>query len=1065
MPSRKKKLNENDSTRRVLQSDLHSPDFILKKIFRKDGPPLGSQFDSLPENAFSRPTPRSAKANSKKRRHASQQNEKPVKRRKGRISETTIPYHQLCNQHGNSVKRHGKGKGLMAVLQLTNYAARDFPMNGNYTIGATPKPISESEKPVKEKKKKMQRKPVTRNLKKAQERRKPLVRRKLESQKPCTLKQQRKEKCELVMEAGRCREHQNRFSMLPDDEELELRELQAGPNPPTCSAHFSSNPVHGCSFCKDLLAKFPPDSVVMKQPLQMQPWDSSPELVKKLFKVFHFLCTYAARIHMHSFTFDEFAHAFHDKGSLLLGRTNMTLLRVLLFDVEMELSNGFIPHLIKNSKFLRLLHWVEGQNLVLNFWKRSLNPMTWMEILRQVLIAAGFGLSHGALNEALSKEVNLMSKYGLRPGTLKGELFNNLLVQGNNGSKVSELAKSTAIVELNLAATTDELEVLICSVLSSDITLFEKIASSAYRVRINSVLHESESDQSDVDDFASIDDDSEDGSRYSSSDDSEFDSKISSPSKLKPRNSHKSISDVLAIDTEIDESHPGEVWLLGLTEGEYFDLSIEEKLNALVALIDLLSAGSTIRKEDAISSVAEGATDLTRISCGGKIKRSTGRQENFPGTVGGYTEQAVYISQANKGSSTEPVDSLAVNVREESSFGIKYPSDVEFEDVHPMQSIYLGSDRRYNRYWLFMGPCNDYDPGHKRIYFESSEDGHWEIISTAESLCTLLSALESRGSREGYLLSSLEKLKATLHETMSSISDNLGSRQPTQSDCSDLSTSRAESSSAVSDVDNNFWLSEIRNDHPVSTAAEVLETEKKRELEKQKWHRLQAFDSWVWNSFYLGLYAVKHGKKSFLNSLARCEHCHDLYWRDEKHCKICHTTFELDFDIEERYAIHTATCRKNGEGNVFPKHKVLSSQLQSLKAAIYAIESVMPEDALVGTWAKSAHNLWIKRLRRSSNLTEFLQVLADFVTSINEDWLHRCSSAYGSDSLVEEIIACFSSMPQTSSAVALWLVRLDDLIGLHLQRIPTENDTQLCTSSRGTRVICSVWHHLCLVAL
>lgn len=150
---------------------------------------------------------------------------------------------------------------------------------------------------------------------------------------------------------------------------------------------------------------------------------------------------------------------------------------------------------------------------------------------------------------------------------------------------------------MNLAATTDELEVLICSVLSSDITLFEKIASSAYRVRINSVLHESESDQSDVDDFASIDDDSEDGSRYSSSDDSEFDSKISSPSKLKPRNSHKSISDVLAIDTEIDESHPGEVWLLGLTEGEYFDLSIEEKLNALVALIDLLSAGSTIRKE------------------------------------------------------------------------------------------------------------------------------------------------------------------------------------------------------------------------------------------------------------------------------------------------------------------------------------------------------------------------------------------------------------------------------------------------------------------------------------
>lgn len=53
-------------------------------------------------------------------------------------------------------------------------------------------------------------------------------------------------------------------------------------------------------------------------------------------------------------------------------------------------------------------------------------------------------------------------------------------------------------------------------------------------------------------------------------------------------------------------------------------------------------------------------------------------------------------------------------------------------DIHPMQSIFLGSDRRYNRYWLFLGPCNAYDPGHRRIYYESSEDGHWEVIDTEE---------------------------------------------------------------------------------------------------------------------------------------------------------------------------------------------------------------------------------------------------------------------------------------------------------------------------------------------
>lgn len=38
-----------------------------------------------------------------------------------------------------------------------------------------------------------------------------------------------------------------------------------------------------------------------------------------------------------------------------------------------------------------------------------------------------------------------MVKYGLRPGTLKGELFKILLEQGNNGLKVSDLAKSLPV--------------------------------------------------------------------------------------------------------------------------------------------------------------------------------------------------------------------------------------------------------------------------------------------------------------------------------------------------------------------------------------------------------------------------------------------------------------------------------------------------------------------------------------------------------------------------------------------------------------------------------------------
>lgn len=208
-----------------------------------------------------------------------------------------------------------------------------------------------------------------------------------------------------------------------------------------------------------------------------------------------------------------------------------------------------------------------------------------------------------------------------------------------------------------------------------------------------------------------------------------------------------------------------------------------------------------------------------------------------------------------------------------------------------------------------------------------------------QALHALLSVLDDRGRREALLIESLEKREAFLCQAMSSrLLNNPEIRHLAQSDRSELDIVREDSSSPVSDVDNNLNLTEITTDSVPPSGAIVLEVGKKGEEHTQKWSRLQAFDVWIWNSFYLNLNAVKHGKRSYLDALTRCESCHDLYWRDEKHCRICHMTFELDFDLEERYTIHTATCRGRAENGTVPKYKILSSQLQSLKAAIHAIE-------------------------------------------------------------------------------------------------------------------------------
>nr|POE83223.1 hypothetical protein CFP56_53810 [Quercus suber] len=52
--------------------------------------------------------------------------------------------------------------------------------------------------------------------------------------------------------------------MLLDDEELELQELEGGPNPLRCSDCFAANGVHGWSLYEDFLTDFPPNFIVKK---------------------------------------------------------------------------------------------------------------------------------------------------------------------------------------------------------------------------------------------------------------------------------------------------------------------------------------------------------------------------------------------------------------------------------------------------------------------------------------------------------------------------------------------------------------------------------------------------------------------------------------------------------------------------------------------------------------------------------------------------------------------------------------------------------------------------------
>ncbi|KAG6482178.1 homeobox-DDT domain protein RLT3-like [Zingiber officinale] len=1020
---------------------LFSKDYILKKIYRKDGPALGKEFDP-PGNVFGHCTDLY-----KLQYSHSHGNRRMPKRSKSLVSSMLTS--KASNESNPFATKYGMGKGLMTVWRATQPNGQKLPDGGNCTASGNWMNLrsNDSHKTTFSfvSRQPQQRRSCMRHSyqKKSQDKRNQV--RKVASQNVVNAKETHLKGCKLSLDESS--EQPSELMALIDDEELELEELQVGPNPLRCTAHLASNGRHGCPLCKDLLARFPPQIVKMKQLFQIRPWDSSPGLVKKLFKVLQFICGQSGITELCPFTIDEFAQAFHDKDSLLLGKIHVALIKLLMLDAEKEINSGSLPRASNVCRFLVFLNFMREEGFDIKHWTQYLNSLTWVEILRQVLIAAGFGSRQNMARRAnYSKERNQMEKYGLSERTLKGELFSLLSKQGSVGLKISDMARTSQIVDLGLSHTTEEVEQLVYSTLSSDITLFEKISPSAFRLRVDPHIKGRIDSESDTDDSGSVDDESDKVSTSCSSDDSEVDLAIRDRLIVKYKTRHKKSSRKLAEYTEIDESYSGEAWMQGLMEGEYSNLTIEEKLDALVALVDLVGACPSVRMEEHVRTSTL-VTGIRYHGSGAKIKRKMCSRQS----VTMLEADTPLCSMSLNITTADNVDT-SINRRgcQLSSSGSNSSKVKEAcNNMHPMQSILLGSDRRYNNYWLFLGLCSVHEPGHRRVYFESSEDGHWEVIDTAQALQALLSILDRRGIREARLLASLEKRKSSLYQAMNEYTvASVGSRQINI--LPELDATSTDGSSPTSDVDHVLLPAES-NGLSVGSGAIDLEIGKTNDEKKQKCDRLRLYDKWVWDSFYSTLNATRYGKRSYMESLIHCESCNDLFWRDEKHCKICHTTFEIDFDLEERYAIHRATCREPDDVGDFPLHKVLPSQLQVLKASIHAIEVSMPEAALASTWRASTQKLWVKRLQRASSLPELLQVLTDFVSAMVEEWLCECATASSPNVDVDDLLVHFQTMPQTISAVALWIVKLDALIAPRLEVIYAERSKALVSQPKRRR--------------
>ncbi|KAG8099353.1 hypothetical protein GUJ93_ZPchr0013g37541 [Zizania palustris] len=291
----------------TLRSQVLFPkDYILRKVFRKDGPSLGSEFDSLPQSA-----PGHLRDTTD---YHFYQNQRVVKKRK--IVESTTQRSSLPHGDSGPVRKHGAGKGLMTVWHAI-YSHTGKIQAGPTFIDETGclrslRPLDDCGRIEDFDDEKLIQKKALAWKKVDKRSRPPSKKRKVPCSRVTTLKKHPPMECRLSVDESQSSELQTKQPIF----------LQVG------------------------------DMAALSVKIYL------PEMVKKLFQVVQFIYTHFGRMDVHPFTFDEFAQAFHDKDSMLLGEVHVSLLKLLLLNTERGISGVFVPRSSKDCIFLTFLNFL-----------------------------------------------------------------------------------------------------------------------------------------------------------------------------------------------------------------------------------------------------------------------------------------------------------------------------------------------------------------------------------------------------------------------------------------------------------------------------------------------------------------------------------------------------------------------------------------------------------------------------------------------------------------------------------------------------------------------------------
>ncbi|XP_042468588.1 homeobox-DDT domain protein RLT2-like isoform X1 [Zingiber officinale] len=547
------------------------------------------------------------------------------------------------------------------------------------------------------------------------------------------------------------------------------------------------------------------------------------------------------------------------------------------------------------------------------------------------------------------------------------------------------------------------------------------------------------------------------------------------------------------METEIDESSFGEPWVQGLAEGDYSGLSVEERLNALVALIGVAIEGNSIRI--VLEERLEAATALKKqMWAEAQLDKRRFKEEyssRLQGTFGGYKAEIAQMNGTREGSQTpqDNVDKVndgnlevinSEHFLEQNQVNMGYNSmgqELTNSDVLSIQqcgyaaeksrsqlksfighkaellyvyrSLPLGQDRRRNRYWLFSTSSSPNDPGSGRIFLESKE-GHWTLIDSEEAFDTLLAALDTRGIRESHLHSMLQRIETTYKEAIKRRKDLIISATSSGDHAKPRASRMVSGSDCSMEIDSPS-LCRLTPDALENSTSLKIELGSNEVEKNSALVRYQGFLRWMWNECYNSqiLCTMKYGTKRCPELLHTCDCCFQSFLAEEKHCPSCHKTFKTFQNSDALFSEHVTLCEQKRKLDPDWKLQLSNSTLpmgiRLLKTLLSMTEAVIPAEALQTLWTEGYRKSWAVKLHSSSSAGELFQVLTlleravklDFLLSSFETTTEPLISKQETASAISAqsgLVPVLPWVPYTSAAVALRLLDLDFSISYMLNQ-------------------------------